>query len=52
MKRDFERELRRLAPRKIIVGCGEKFREIAVTDQAELRLIDEIVNLLPEKVAP
>jgi hypothetical protein len=39
-----KRAKKKLAPRKIIVGCGETYREITITDQAKLRLIDEIVK--------
>lgn len=41
--------MKRLPARKVCVGCGEQSREIIITDQAELRLIEEIINYIPEK---
>jgi RNA-splicing ligase RtcB len=39
----------KLPPRKIVVGTGEQYRTVTVKDQATLRSIDDIVNLIPAR---
>lgn len=39
----------KLKQRKIIVGCDEKSKEIVIRDQATLRLINEVINYIPER---
>ena len=42
---------KKLPARTIIVGRGEKFKTIRITDQKTLRELQEIVDLLPAKEA-
>lgn len=40
---------KKLKPRPIIVGCGEKYKTIRITDQKVLRDLKEIVDLIPAR---
>jgi hypothetical protein len=40
---------KKLKPRKIVVGRDERAAEIVIKDQATLRLIEEVVNYLPNE---